>query len=439
MRNRLKCRIFQRYLAEVNFFSLIFIICTLLLCAVTACGRSDLWEIANSKGTNLSAAVISLNKTTTTIAIGYSEFLFAIITPSQFADTPVTWETDNETVASVTAGGAVTGVAEGVAVITATIEGGISARCEVTVIDKGYAGSITVTVSYSGSLGSVSADSPILVALSNKYFDKGILQGSVLTSSGSSCTFLNLSPGSYQVIAIYDVDNDMSFSDNRSPEPTDPIEVYDNKQADFMSGSIDATDIIVDKSNVAITIDMDDSLLNILEFTSASVAIDGSFGEWASIPAAATDEQNDSLGGYANDDLEYVKVASDTDNYYFMIKMYEDFSSNYDGAFGVYINYAIGSSLTTLNEFSVRCYWNGLGEIQGEVYGNPDDVHLSGSLPSLAKIGSGAEASCAEIRIPRSIIGSPSKIQGVYTYFYNQGLNNTGKEMADSIKSFSEK
>lgn len=77
---------------------------------------------------------ITLNKSTTSIAVGSDETLTATLTPNNTTYTTVTWSSSDTTVATVNASGKVTAVAAGTAVITATTErGGHHASCTVTV------------------------------------------------------------------------------------------------------------------------------------------------------------------------------------------------------------------------------------------------------------------------------------------------------------------
>lgn len=76
---------------------------------------------------------ISLNKSSTTIAVAGTETLTATTTP---AGKTVTWTSSDEDIATVTSGGVVTGVASGTAIITGTITVGgqdYSAQCVVTI------------------------------------------------------------------------------------------------------------------------------------------------------------------------------------------------------------------------------------------------------------------------------------------------------------------
>ena len=82
----------------------------------------------------VNATGVTLNKTSTTIAVGASETLTATVTPDNATFKNVTWKSSNEAVATVDASGKVTGVAKGTATITVTtVMGGKTATCTVTV------------------------------------------------------------------------------------------------------------------------------------------------------------------------------------------------------------------------------------------------------------------------------------------------------------------
>lgn len=75
---------------------------------------------------------ISVSPTTASIAVGAAETLTATVTPSTFTD--VSWTSSDESVATVSAAGVVTGVSAGTATITVTA-GGKTATCTVTVTE----------------------------------------------------------------------------------------------------------------------------------------------------------------------------------------------------------------------------------------------------------------------------------------------------------------
>ncbi|MBQ9756957.1 MAG: Ig-like domain-containing protein [Clostridia bacterium] len=80
---------------------------------------------------------IALEKTSTTIAQGMTETLAPVFTPAEPDNKNITWTSNNTSVATVDQTGKVTAVAKGNATITATTaEGGYTATCAVTVIEK---------------------------------------------------------------------------------------------------------------------------------------------------------------------------------------------------------------------------------------------------------------------------------------------------------------
>lgn len=81
------------------------------------------------------ATSISLNQTSMNLPIGSSQKLTATVLPAGTSDKSVTWTSSDESIATVDANGNVTGVASGLATITATTNDGsnLSASCAVTV------------------------------------------------------------------------------------------------------------------------------------------------------------------------------------------------------------------------------------------------------------------------------------------------------------------
>jgi len=78
-----------------------------------------------------------------TLAVGIDQTknLTPTFTPSNATNKNVTWESDDEDVATVSSSGAVTGVSVGTAIITVkTEDGGFEAECEVTVSEDAPAG-----------------------------------------------------------------------------------------------------------------------------------------------------------------------------------------------------------------------------------------------------------------------------------------------------------
>ncbi|MBR2811981.1 MAG: Ig domain-containing protein [Solobacterium sp.] len=82
------------------------------------------------------ATYITLNKTTMELTEGDTDTLQAAIKPNDTTDKSVTWTSNHPEIATVDAGGKVTAVKEGTAVITVSTVNGITAECRVTVTKK---------------------------------------------------------------------------------------------------------------------------------------------------------------------------------------------------------------------------------------------------------------------------------------------------------------
>ena len=77
---------------------------------------------------------MSLNKATTSIEVGGNETLVATVAPANATVQTVTWDSDDDEVATVDSTGKVVGVASGTATITVTTtDGDFTDTCEVTV------------------------------------------------------------------------------------------------------------------------------------------------------------------------------------------------------------------------------------------------------------------------------------------------------------------
>ena len=81
------------------------------------------------------ATSISLNQNTMNLSVGSSQNLTATVLPATASNKTVTWTSSDESIATVDANGKVTGIATGLATITATTSDGsnLSASCAVTV------------------------------------------------------------------------------------------------------------------------------------------------------------------------------------------------------------------------------------------------------------------------------------------------------------------
>ena len=112
---------------------------------VTEAGAGGLIFTASSKcGPNLDkfefellppaqADGVTLNRSSLNLALNRTYQLVATVSPANAEDKTVTYTTSNASIAEVTETGLVTGVSEGMATITATAAGGLTATCEVTV------------------------------------------------------------------------------------------------------------------------------------------------------------------------------------------------------------------------------------------------------------------------------------------------------------------
>ncbi|MYX18858.1 hypothetical protein GTY77_02030 [Streptomyces sp. SID8380] len=77
---------------------------------------------------------VSLNKTTTSIAVGADETLTATVTPANATNKAVTYSSSDTAIATVTNAGKVTGVSAGDATITVkTTDGNKTATCVATI------------------------------------------------------------------------------------------------------------------------------------------------------------------------------------------------------------------------------------------------------------------------------------------------------------------
>ena len=96
------------------------------------------------KAATIAVTGVTLNKTSTTIAVGVIEELTATVAPANATNQKVTWKSSDPAVARVKSNGEVLGVSVGEATITVTTEdGGKTATCKVRVLSK--VNKVTVT------------------------------------------------------------------------------------------------------------------------------------------------------------------------------------------------------------------------------------------------------------------------------------------------------
>jgi len=91
-------------------------------------------NLTNNGEIRLNIQGITLNKNTTNVDVGEFEILTATVTPDNAIDKSIVWSSSNENISKVDISGKITGIASGLATITATtVEGNYQASCEVTV------------------------------------------------------------------------------------------------------------------------------------------------------------------------------------------------------------------------------------------------------------------------------------------------------------------
>ena len=134
-------------------------------CSVAGYRAAAVWgEFENIKGSfHCQGAGITLDISELTLAIGDSERLIATVTPDDGANPVVKWESDNESVATVSADGTVIAISEGKATIRVTTDDGdFTDECMVTVhainegdcviIESGTAGTLQWAICTDGTL-----------------------------------------------------------------------------------------------------------------------------------------------------------------------------------------------------------------------------------------------------------------------------------------------
>lgn len=106
-------------------------------CKISVNGQVTHFELINFNEDIVHVKNISLNKNSVTLSTGSREQLLATVLPENATNKGVNWESSNESVARVDNNGKVTAISAGSALITATtIDGGLTATCNVNVIQE---------------------------------------------------------------------------------------------------------------------------------------------------------------------------------------------------------------------------------------------------------------------------------------------------------------
>lgn len=156
---------------------------------------------------------ISLNKTEANMYLEGSDLQLAATVNSDATIQTITWESTDETVATVDATGKIHAVAEGSTIITATANGGLTATCSITVLPVQQSGEgdiVTIeaselsgaadmpytkngiTISYAKASG---ASDPTWVCDKDNYIDFRIYANNTFTVSGENITSVNFFGG----------------------------------------------------------------------------------------------------------------------------------------------------------------------------------------------------------------------------------------------------
>lgn len=170
-------------------------------------GKSTTYDITVSAP--IAVTSVSLNKTSTTIAKGSTETLTATVLPNNASNKNVTWESDDEDVATVE-DGVVTGVAAGTATITAKSAANPTktATCEVTVTAPLYEGSLAVCSWSQFKKGEAAADKTLTdtTSVSGKSLSWNISSGEYFTSGTDYYVLgdFNTNNGAYATFSAVD-------------------------------------------------------------------------------------------------------------------------------------------------------------------------------------------------------------------------------------------
>ena len=104
--------------------------------------RANGFSIRCVENVSIPVTEVTLNKTATTLMVGFTETLTATIAPTNATNQTITWRSNNPAIASVNIQGDVTAVSTGTATITATTACGRSASSTITVTQNTLSSSL---------------------------------------------------------------------------------------------------------------------------------------------------------------------------------------------------------------------------------------------------------------------------------------------------------
>lgn len=145
---------------------------------------------------NVDPISVSLNKTTDTIGVGSTDTLNATINPANATDKTITWTSSDETVATVSQSGLVTGKSIGAATITAATTNGKTAACAVTVTAQVILPTSITLNKTTDTIGVGASDTLISTVIPSNATDKTVTWSSsnnavAIVSSGGVVTGMN--------------------------------------------------------------------------------------------------------------------------------------------------------------------------------------------------------------------------------------------------------
>ena len=200
----------------------------------------------------VSASGITLNTQDMTLLVGQTGKLTATVTPDNTTDKTVIWESDNEAIAKVEAGGTVTAVSVGIANITATC-GEVSATCKVTVnarpetpkqyVRKGNGKSCTFVVMMNLTDKELTQQGcRFAYGYTDTQGDEHILATSNHRYCHTSEQIYNDASNNFWVVAYWDKDNSIVTSVRRHLDGTTDDDFDQSILTNYLTRPIDSSD-----------------------------------------------------------------------------------------------------------------------------------------------------------------------------------------------------